>query len=390
MTKKIFLKNGRDDSVKRFHPWVFSGAIQKADSGIKNGDLVNVYSSLGEFLGKGHFQQASIAVRILSFIDEEINDSFFAKRIEAAYKLRKKQSVFNDTTDVFRLVHGEGDSLPGLVIDVYGNLAVIQAHSVGMYISAKTIAKVLPNVCKGIKYIFNKSSATVPGIKVEDEWLTAQKDFPFVIHEYGNKFEIDPIEGQKTGFFIDQRESRHLVQKYSQNASVLNMFCYTGGFSVYALKGGATSVHSVDSSAKAMALTDRNINLNFDNTAPHKSVTADIFNFFKNDEDAMYDLIILDPPAFAKHRDAVKNALQAYMRINIKAIQKLNPGGVLFTFSCSQAISKQQFQQAVFSAAAITGKQVSILHHLNQPADHPVNIYHPEGDYLKGLVLYVR
>jgi 23S rRNA (cytosine1962-C5)-methyltransferase len=408
MKNRIFLKRGREESIKRFHPWIFSGAIKSIDIGVNEGDIVSIYSSESEFLCRGHYEPGSIAVRILTFVDEEIDEQFFRKRISEAYRLRQKY-VFptfvgnipeqhlslithhSSLSNVYRLVHGEGDLLSGLVVDIYGDIAVIQTHSVGMGKSWKLIAKALTDVCDNIKYVYNKSSSTLPKSKyiTNDEWLSDKRELPATVFEYGNCFEINPEEGQKTGFYIDQRENRLLLQKYSQGASVLNLFSYTGAFSVYALKGGAAKVESVDSSAKAIALANKNVELNFGNTANHRGTVADVFDYLK-ETDENYDLIILDPPAFAKHQSAVKNALQAYKRLNAKAMEKLVAGGILFTFSCSQAINKQQFLQAVFSAAAITERQVSILHYLNQPADHPVNIYHPEGDYLKGLVVYVK
>ncbi|MDR1887225.1 MAG: class I SAM-dependent rRNA methyltransferase [Prevotellaceae bacterium] len=392
--KKIYLGHGREDSIKRFHPWIFSGAVKRMDSGVSEGDTVAVYSSKGEFLCRGHYEPGSIAVRILTFVDEEINGQFFKNRISEAYRLRKKYvlSAFADKPgDMYRLVHGEGDLLSGLVVDIYGDTAVVQAHSVGMGKSGKLIAKALTDVCENIKHVYNKSSSTLPEgeYTAEDGWLSGGRELPVTVSEYGNRFEINPEEGQKTGFFIDQRENRLLLQRYSQGAAVLNLFCYTGAFSVYAMKGGAAKTDSVDSSTKAVALANRNIELNFGNTASHRGTVSDVFDYLKTTEDN-YDLIILDPPAFAKHRNAVRNALQAYKRLNAKAMERLNPGGILFTFSCSQAVGKQQFSEAVFSAAAITGRQASILHYLNQPADHPVNIYHPEGNYLKGLAVYVK
>ena len=390
MSKKIILKPGRDESVKRFHPWIFSGAIKKADNNIEEGDTVAVYSSQGDFLGRGHYQNSSITVRLLTFSDEELNADFYRKRITEAYNLRKRETLtHNSNTNTYRLIHGEGDLLPGLIVDIYNDIAVFQAHSLGMYKAMQLTAPILTEVNEHITCVYNKSSATIPkyGDNITDEWVIGNKELPVTVSEHGCLFEINPDEGQKTGFFIDQRENRFLLQKYAENVSVLNMFCYTGGFSVYALKGGASKVVSVDSSAKAIALANRNVEINFGKEVNHTGVVADVFNYFR-DNDELYDVIILDPPAFAKHHSAVKNALQAYKRINAKAMERLKPGGILFTFSCSQAINKQQFLQAVFSAAAITKKQVSILHHLTQPADHPVNIYHPEGEYLKGLVLY--
>ncbi|MDR0724962.1 MAG: class I SAM-dependent rRNA methyltransferase [Prevotellaceae bacterium] len=395
MNKKIFLKHGREESIKRFHPWIFSGAVHSKDSGVDEGDIVGVYSSAGEFLCRGHYEPGSIAVRILTFVDEEIDERFFENRISEAYRMRQKYvlpAFAASAGDVYRLVHGEGDLLSGLVVDIYGDMAVVQAHSVGMGRSLGLIATALTNVCDTVKYVYNKSRMTMPASKytADDGWLSGKKKSPANVCEYGNRFEINPEEGQKTGFYIDQRENRLLLQRYSQGASVLNLFAYTGAFSVYALRGGATKVDSVDSSAKAIALANRNVELNFGNAANHTGTVSDVSGYLKETED-IYDLIIVDPPAFAKHRGAIKNALQAYMRLNAKAMEKLAPsGGTLFTFSCSQAISKQQFLQAIFSAAALAGRQAAILHYLNQPADHPVNIYHPEGDYLKGLAIYVK
>jgi 23S rRNA (cytosine1962-C5)-methyltransferase len=396
MNNKIFLKSGRDESIKRFHPWIFSGAIKSMNSGVNEGDIVAVYLAGGEFLCKGYYEPGTIAVRILTFVDEEIDEQFFRNRISEAYRLRKKYVLpafaGDKTGDVYRLVHGEGDLLSGLVIDVYGDMAVVQAHSIGMGKSWKLIAKVLTEVCDNIKYVYNKSLSTLPKGKytADNGWFSDGKALPATVYEYSNRFEINPEEGQKTGFYIDQRENRLLLQKYSQSASVLNLFSYTGAFSVYALRGGAAKVCSVDSSAKAIALANRNVELNFGDTANHCGTVSDVSDYLKETKD-VYDLIISDPPAFAKHRNAVRNALMAYTRLNAKAMEKLAPsGGILFTFSCSQAINKQQFLQAIFSAAAIAGRQASILHYLNQPADHPVNIYHPEGDYLKGLVVYVK
>jgi 23S rRNA (cytosine1962-C5)-methyltransferase len=404
MKKKLFLKYGREESIKRFHPWIFSGAVKSIDSDVSEGDTVGVYSSEGEFLCRGHYEPGSIAVRILTFTDEDIDEQFFKNRISEAYHLRQKYifpaftgnvssliTHHSSPSNVYRLVHGEGDLLSGLVVDIYGDMAVMQAHSIGMGKSWKLIAKALLDVCESVKYVYNKSSSTLPKGKhtIVDEWLSDKKELPATVYEYGNRFEINPEEGQKTGFYIDQRENRLLLQKYSHGASVLNLFSYTGAFSVYAMNGGATKVYSVDSSAKAIAMATRNIELNFGNVDNHTGTVADSFDYLKQ-TDEKYDLIILDPPAFAKHQSAAGNALQAYKRLNAKAMERLVAGGILFTFSCSQAIDKQQFLQAVFSAATIAGRQASILHCLNQPADHPVNIYHPEGDYLKGLVIYVK
>ncbi|MDR2025928.1 MAG: class I SAM-dependent rRNA methyltransferase [Prevotellaceae bacterium] len=396
MNKKLFLRRGREDSIKRFHPWIFSGAVKSMDAGVNDGDVVDVYSSENEFLCRGHYEPGSIAVRILTFVDEEINEQFFKDRISGAYRLRKRCVIpaFEDKAgDMYRLVHGEGDLLSGLVIDIYGDMAVMQAHSVGMGRSCELIAKALTGVCDEVKYVYNKSSSTLPKGKYtagDDGWLSLERELPVTVYEYGNRFEINPGEGQKTGFFIDQRENRLLLQKYSRGASALNLFAYTGAFSVYALRGGAAKVDSVDSSARAIAMANRNVELNFGSAANHRGTVSDVSDYLRKTED-VYDMIISDPPAFAKHQSAVKNALRAYIRLNAKAMEKLAPsGGILFTFSCSQAVNKQQFLQALFSAAAIAGRQASILHCLNQPADHPVNIYHPEGDYLKGLVVYVK
>jgi 23S rRNA (cytosine1962-C5)-methyltransferase len=394
MNRRLFLKRGREESVKRFHPWIFSGAVKIPAAGADEGDVVAVYSSEGEFLCKGHYEPGTITVRILTFADEDIDEQFFENRISEAYRLRKKcvlPAFAGATGNVYRLVHGEGDLLPGLVVDIYGDTAVVQAHSSGMGRSLNMIRKAVTDVCENVKYVYNKSSSTLPKGKytVDDGWLTDRRELPITVCEYGNLFEVNPEDGQKTGFFIDQRENRLLLQKYSQGASVLNLFCYTGAFSVYALKGGASKVESVDSSLKAVTMANRNVELNFGNIDCHKGTVSDVFDCLKNTGDS-YDLIILDPPAFAKHLSAAKNALRAYKQINAMAMEKLVRGGILFTFSCSQAIGRQQFLQAVFSAAAITGRQASILHHLNQPSDHPVSIYHPEGNYLKGLVVYIK
>jgi 23S rRNA (cytosine1962-C5)-methyltransferase len=392
---KLFLKHGRDDSIKRRHPWIFSGAIRYMDSVANEGDVVAVYSSDDQFLCKGHYEQGSIAVRILTFVDEEIDDRFFRSRIAEAYSLRKRTIVrdFDGNTDkVFRLIHGEGDLLSGLVVDIYGDMAVVQAHSVGMGRVCKLIADIVIEVCDGVRYVYNKSMMTMPKgrYSLADGWLSESRPLPTTVCEYGNRFEINPEEGQKTGFYIDQRENRLLLQRYSQGATVLNLFAYTGAFSVYALRGGATKVNSVDSSAKAIELANRNVELNFGTTTAHHATVADVFDYLRDDEET-YDIVVVDPPAFAKHHGVAKNALQAYKRLNAKAMERIAPtGGLLFTFSCSQAVDKRQFLETVFSAAIIVGRQASILHALNQPADHPVNIYHPEGDYLKGFVIYVR
>ena len=391
--KKVYLRKGKEDSLLRFHPWVFSGAIAKVDEGIEEGDLVKVISSSGRFVAIGHFQIGSIAVRVLSFEDRDINRLFWEERISAAYEVRKSLHLLREDNNTFRLIHGEGDLLPGLIIDIYGDSAVIQAHSVGMHYVRQTIAEILIATVDGLKNVYYKSETTLP-FKAE---LNDAKENGYLIGsmsdavgiENGVKFHIDWLRGQKTGFFIDQRENRALLEHYSTGKKVLNMFCYTGGFSCYAMRGGAELVHSVDSTSKAIDLTNKNIELNFQDTSRHQSFAVDAFKFL-DEMKTDYDVIVLDPPAFAKHRSALRNALQGYRKLNAKAFEKIKSGGVLFTFSCSQAVNKDQFRLAVFSAAAQSKRKVRILHQLTQPADHPINIYHPEGEYLKGLVLYVE
>jgi len=390
---RIFLKPGKEQSLKRFHPWVFSGAIGKSEGKPEEGDPVNVYSSDGEFLAMGHCQIGSIAVRILSFEAANPDFDFWKNKIEKAWNVRKTLGLTeNSETSVFRLVHAEGDGMPGLIVDYYHGTAVMQMHTVGMYLVRDLLTKALRDVLGDkLKAVYDKSEKSLPfkaGVESVDSYLFGENIETEVL-ENGLRFKVDWLEGQKTGFFIDQRENRLLVQHFSQNRDVLNMFCYTGGFSFYAMKGGARLVHSVDSSAKAIELTNQNVKLNFDDDSRHEAFTADAFEFMRNIKDK-YDLIILDPPAFAKHRDAVHQALQAYKRINTRAFEQIRSGGILFTFSCSQVVSKEKFREAVFSAAAISGRNVRILHQLTQPADHPVNIYQPEGEYLKGLVLYVE
>ena len=394
-TNQIILRPRKEESLKRFHPWVVSGAIAKTGQGIQEGDIVRVFSASGEFLGVGHYQVGSISVRILSFTDETINEDFYARRISSAYRMRMKIGLLHAGNNTFRLIHGEGDHLPGLIIDMYGKTAVVQAHSVGMDGDKEKIVDALQRVLgkDNLENIFYKSEGTLPfkaGIEADNDYLLGGQNVNPVALENGLRFNIDWLRGQKTGFFIDQRENRRLLEKYAAGKDVLNMFCYTGGFSVYALRGGARSVHSVDSSAKAVSLTDENIRLNFGEEPRHTSFSEDAFKFLKASTANAYDLIVLDPPAFAKHRGAISNALQGYKRLNLAALEKIKQEGILFTFSCSQAINKEQFRLAVFSAAAISGRKVSILHQLTQPADHPINIYHPEGEYLKGLVLFVE
>ena len=391
--KKITLRRGKEESLKRFHPWVFSGAIATADDAIEEGDIVSVFSSDGIHIGNGHFQVGSIMVRILAWGDNAIDEDFYRDRLQQAWNVRKTLNLMRADNNSFRLVHGEGDFLPGLVIDVYGSTAVVQAHSPGMHFARKTIAQVLVDLPDGvIKNVYYKSETTLPykaHLDPENQYLIGEFDTDVAI-ENGLKFHVDWLRGQKTGFFVDQRENRALVERYCAGRNVLNMFCYTGGFSFYAMRGNAQLVHSVDSSGKAVMLTERNVELNFPGDGRHKAFAQDAFDYLDKMEKDAYDLIILDPPAFAKHKSALKNALIGYRKLNAKAFAKIKSGGVMFTFSCSQAVSKEQFRLAVFSAAAQSRRKVRILHQLTQPADHPINIYHPEGEYLKGLVLYVE
>ena len=380
--------------MKRFHPWVFSGAIARINGNPEEGEVVEIYTSQREFIAKGHWQIGSIAVRVLTFRqDEAIDADFWRRRLQTAYDMRRSIGICQrPDNNTYRLVHGEGDNLPGLVIDIYGRTAVMQAHSAGMHLVRMTIAEALLEVMGHcIDNIYYKSETTLPfkaDLYPENGFLRGGSTDNVAL-EYGLKFHIDWLKGQKTGFFVDQRENRSLLERYAAGRSVLNMFCYTGGFSVYAMRGGATLVHSVDSSAKAIELTNQNVRLNFADDTRHAAYAEDSFKYLDRMGD-QYDLIILDPPAFAKHRDALRNALQGYRKLNVKAFEKIKPGGILFTFSCSQAVSKENFRTAVFTAAAMSGRSVRILHQLTQPADHPVSIYHPEGEYLKGLVLYVE
>lgn len=393
MYKSIYLKKGKDESLRRFHPWVFSGAISHVDDGIEEGDTVRVINHDGEFIGVGHFQIGSIAVRMLSFEDIDIDAAFWKKRLASALKMRQDICIAdNPANNTYRLVHGEGDNLSGLVIDCYGKTAVMQAHSVGMHVSRNDIARQLVDVMGGrIENVFYKSETTLPykaGLGQENGFIIGGCDDNIAV-ENGLKFHVDWLKGQKTGFFVDQRENRLLLEKYSKDKSVLNMFCYTGGFSFYAMRGQAKLVHSVDSSAKAIELTNANVALNFPGDSRHEAFCEDAFKFL-DAADGIYDLIVLDPPAFAKHRAALHNALKGYTRLNVKALERIKRGGILFTFSCSQVVTKDNFRNAVFTAAALAKRNVRILHQLHQPADHPINIYHPEGEYLKGLVLYVE
>lgn len=393
MYKQIYLKKGKEESLRRFHPWIFSGAIHHTDEGINEGEIVKVITAGGDFIAVGHYQIGSIAVRVLSFDDVEISKSFWKERLISALNMRRGTGIAdNPDNNTYRLVHGEGDNLPGLVIDIYGKTAVIQAHSVGMHLCRMDIANVLIEIMEGrIENVFYKSETTLPfkaELGQENGFIYGGSDDNTAV-ENGLKFHVDWLKGQKTGFFIDQRDNRSLLEHYSSGRNVLNMFCYTGGFSFYAMRGKAKMVHSVDSSAKAIELTNLNIELNFPNDDRHKSYVEDAFKYLEESGDN-YDLIILDPPAFAKHRSALHNALKGYTRLNEKALEKIQPGGILFTFSCSQVVTKDNFRAAVFTAAAQAKRKVRVLHQLHQPCDHPINIYHPEGEYLKGLVLYVE
>ena len=394
--KQIQLRKGKEESLKRFHPWVFSGAIQRMDEGIEEGEVVRVITNSGDFIAVGHYQQGSIAVRVLTFSDVDIDDDFWRSRLRSALNMRLAISIAdNPDNNTYRLVHGEGDHLPGLIIDVYGKTAVMQAHSIGMHLCRKQIARSLSEVMEGrVCHIYYKSETTLPFMTADDMngFLVGGSD-DNIATENGLKFRVDWLKGQKTGFFVDQRENRSLLEHYARGKRVLNMFCYTGGFSFYAMRGGAELVHSVDSSAKAIELTKANVALNFPGDSRHEAFCEDAFKFLESvgqSSALTYNLIILDPPAFAKHRGALHNALKGYTRLNQKAFEKIERGGILFTFSCSQVVTKDHFRNAVFTAAALANRKVRILHQLHQPADHPINIYHPEGEYLKGLVLYVE
>lgn len=410
----IVLKPHKEESLRRFHPWVFSGAIAKItlDKNYphdmpQEGEIVRVVDSTGTVMGVGHYQIGSIAVRMLEFGVKQLPNDFWHDRIAAAYNVRKQLGLISEPSsnkdnglvnNTYRLVHGEGDFLPGLIVDVYADTAVVQAHSVGMHLHRYEIAQAIVDSVKEVKNVYYKSDDTLPfkaaieGDKVG--YLIYTRDTREIHEGYwacenGLDFRIDWLRGQKTGFFIDQRENRALLERYAQGKDVLNMFCYTGGFSVYALRGGARLVHSVDVSEKAIELVRDNVRHNFPNCSNHEAYAAEAFDFLDRSKN-QYDLVVLDPPAFAKHRDAIKNALRGYQRLNAKGIEQIRPGGILFTFSCSQAIDKEMFRLAVFSAAAQVGRKVRILHQLHQPQDHPINIYHPEGEYLKGLVLQVE
>ena len=392
MIQTLQLRRGKSESLRRFHPWIFSGAITRIPENLAEGALVRVVDENNKFMALGHYQVGSIAVRVLSFTDRKIDHAFWVERLSEAYQVRCALDLVRPDNDIYRLVHGEGDQLPGLIIDVYGETAVMQAHSVGMHCYRQDIAEALVEACKGaVKHVYYKSETTLPykaDLHQENGFLVGG-DETNIATENGLQFHIDWLKGQKTGFFIDQRENRKLLEAYSKGKSVLNMFCYTGGFSVYAMRGEAKLVHSVDSSAKAIDLTRANAELNFPGDKRHEAFAEDAFKFLEQ-AGSNYDLIILDPPAFAKHKDALRNALKGYTRLNSIAFQKIRKGGIVFTFSCSQAVNKDQFRLAVFTAAAQSGRHVRILHQIHQPADHPINIYHPEGEYLKGLVLQVE
>jgi len=388
----VILKSGKDQSVRRFHPWVFSGAIKKIKGNVNEGDLVAVYDNKDEFLAIGHYQIGSIAVRILTFKEEEIDADFWKRKMETAYMLRKEIGLADsELTNSYRLVGAEGDGMPGLIIDFYNGTAVVQMHSVGMYLIQEILVEALKEVLGDrLKAVYNKSEGSLPfkaNLNPVNDYVWGKPESKIAL-ENGLKFHVDWEKGQKTGFFIDQRENRALLEKYAKGKDVLNMFCYTGGFSFYAMRGGAGSVHSVDSSERAISITDKNVELNFPGDKRHSSFAMDAFKFLENAKDK-YDLIILDPPAFAKHQNVVHNALQGYKRLNAIAFEQIRPGGIVFTFSCSQVVNKDMFRKMAFSAAARAGRQVRILHQLTQPADHPISIYHPEGEYLKGLVLQV-
>lgn len=392
--RSVFLKPGKEESLKRFHPWVFSGAIARVEGEPEEGEVVDVYASGKKFIARGHYQVGSIAVRVLSFTQEPVDHDFWVRRLTVARELRRAMGLIGDPrTNTYRLVHGEGDNLPGLIVDVYDRTAVMQAHSAGMHLDRMKVAAALEEVMGDtIENIYYKSETTLPFkadlVSTENGFLKGGSPENIAM-ENGLKFHVDWLKGQKTGFFVDQRDNRALLERYAHGRHVLNMFCYTGGFSFYAMRGGAALVHSVDSSSKAIDLTNQNIALNFPGDTRHQAFAEDAFKYLDR-MGGQYDLIVLDPPAFAKHRDALRNALRGYTKLNAKAFEKIRPGGILFTFSCSQVVTKQDFRNAVFTAAAQSRRSVRILHQLTQPGDHPVNIYHPEGEYLKGLVLYVE
>ena len=392
--QRVYLNPKKEESLKRYHPWVFSGAIHHTDGTLEEGEIVEVYDSLHNFLAMGHYQIGSIAIRILTFHQENIDAGFWKKRLETAFYLRKQLGLINNSNNtVFRLIHGEGDNMPGLIVDIYGNTTVMQAHSPGMHIARHELAEALKELPGNfINNIYYKSERTLPfkaDLGAEDGYLYGGTDIPDFVMENGLKFRVDWVKGQKTGFFIDQRNNRELLEKYAENRKVLNLFCYTGGFSAYAMRGKAGLVHSVDSSSKAIDLARANIELNFPGDNRHQAFSEDAFRYLEK-TDQPYDLIILDPPAFAKHRKVLRNALQGYKKLNASAFEKIQPHGIIFTFSCSQVVSKEDFRLMVFNAAAQSNKNVKILHQLTQQPDHPISIYHPEGEYIKGLILSVE
>lgn len=384
----IFLRKGRDHSIKRFHPWIFSGAIFSTEGNPEDGEWVEVKDAAKQTVGFGHFQKGTITVRVVSFDQLPPTTNLWKKKIISAFHQRKSTDVISEFTNAYRLIHGEGDGLPGLIVDIYHGVAIMQAHSAGMHHDRHAIANAIGATLSGITAVYYKSQSTLQ-VKTENEYLLGMAAAPHIILEHGNKFLVDWEEGQKTGFFLDQRENRKLLGEMSKGRSVLNTFCYTGGFSVYALQAGANLVHSVDSSEKAIALTRKNIELNGFDAEQHTCFAEDTFDFLKDKKD-QYDLIILDPPAFAKHKDARHQAMKGYQRLNAEAMRLVKPHGIIFTFSCSQVVDKQLFYDTIVSAALLAGRQIKVLHHLSQPPDHPVSIYHPEGEYLKGLVLYVE
>lgn len=393
---KIILKKGREEAVRRFHPWIFSGAVQSIDKGVNDGDLVEVFDSQKKWLAVGYYNDGSITVRILSFEKEEINASFWTKKIQNAYDYRKKIGLIgSETTKCYRLIHAEGDGSPGLIVDIYHNVAVVQCHSIGIHRQIVMIQEALKTVLgKNLTTIYDKSCETLPpqyvnqnGVK--NNYLWGNTEVPLNVLENTHSFAIDWITGQKTGFFLDQRDNRHLISKYVKDKTVLNAFCYSGGFSVYALKAGAKSVHSVDISQKAIDLTNRNIEFNRPFVGEHTALVADVISYLKDNQN-MYDIMIVDPPAFAKSITKRHNAVQAYKRLNAMALRQITEGGILFTFSCSQVVDRQLFYDTIVAAGIEASRKVRVMHHLTQPADHPVNIFHPEGSYLKGLVLYVE
>lgn len=390
---RIILKPGKEQSLKRYHPWLFSGAINKITGSPNEGDVVEIYSDKEEYLASGHYQNSSISVRVLTFSKEEINTDFFVDRIGIAFRSREMiRHANNGQTNAYRLVNAEGDGLPGLIIDIYDTTAVVQCHSVGMYYAIQNISVALEHILgESLIRIFNKSSSSIPfksGVVSEDKYLKGQNSDGNTVLENGYSFKVDWEQGQKTGFYVDQRDNRLLLRKYSVGKRVLNMFSYSGGFSVYSMGGGALAVDSVDSSREAIELARHNVAMNFPNDKRHRAFAMDAYKYFSTTKDE-YDLIVIDPPAFAKHLNVLPNALKGYQRLNRAAIERIHPGGIIFTFSCSQVVSRENFRKSVFAAAANTGRKVSILHQLSQPADHPISIYHPEGEYLKGLVLKV-